>query len=826
MSSASAEPSSLTFSAGSSRKDKNDQAQTGAIASPEEKRGLLQELASVFMDSAADVSKGSPERAADINATNGTTADADHAQASLPPTDNEHLLQAMQRLSAAVERNSTELGEFRAAQQRLQEQTLQILMQTMTMKGGNDNDVSTAKEMTHGQKQVQLSNVSNDERPTRKGRAEEDDGEDDLSSFKTITDANVEDEDKEEETDQSQELERKRDRLDGLEVYAVVSALSAGTMVAVFDSYQPSGATGGDVIDLFQYGKYLEFLMSATFLVAGSVGIVCSLHCIFVFSLVTMYGRTAIGMGRDDALDIFFAGTGVQRFHGFKTFVGSLYALMFELIVVITSKVSDKPFVHLTAIVLTSRLMYNVYSDTQIIIDKASVIFAPRPQSSSDSTNDEDDASLSLSLGCSGNNDDDDESISVPELIIDKQNSPTDTTTQGTSVPSLSSSLNFRYNFSMKRRSSDRRLSSVSSMNLGAEELIRKGRNEEMQKKDRAKILVVDDSAVSRRLLAKRVEKLDHVADQAVDGEEALKMLRDGAVAGKANQYDLVLLDMFMPKLNGDEVLEEMQKNKDLQNIPVIMISGNEDVSQKAKCIELGASDFLPKPFDNVIFKARVVACLQAKRLRDLQDSSDDASGVEDSASSCAESTNNNGSFRSLGPMGSGKKSTSYRRRRSSATSMNVGAEQLMKEEQEAKQIPKILVVDDSATSRRLLAKRVEKLGHDVKVACDGQQALDILQGTESGKSGERIDLVLLDMFMPKLNGDEVLEKMKKDESLKNIPVIMISGAEDVSQKARCIELGASDFLPKPFDPVIFKARVVACLRAKRIQERRRSTGT
>ena len=132
-------------------------------------------------------------------------------------------------------------------------------------------------------------------------------------------------------------------------------------------------------------------------------------------------------------------------------------------------------------------------------------------------------------------------------------------------------------------------------------------------------------------------------------------------------------------------------------------------------------------------------------------------------------------------------------------------------------------MVDDSATSRRLLSKRVEKLGHQVRMACDGQQALDILQGTEPGKSGERIDLVLLDMFMPNLNGDEVLEKMKKDDALKNIPVIMISGAEDVSQKARCIELGASDFLPKPFDPVIFKARVVACLRAKRIRERKRS---
>ena len=356
-------------------------------------------------------------------------------------------------------------------------------------------------------------------------------------------------------------------------------------------------------------------------------------------------------------------------------------------------------------------------------------------------------------------------------------------------------------------------------MTLGAEELMLQKQKEEVppaQKKDRANILVVDDSATSRRLLVKRVEKLGHVASQAADGEEALDMLRDAVAGDKSGgQYDLVLLDNYMPKLNGDEVLEEMQNNKDLQNVPVIMISGNEDVSQKAKCIELGASDFLPKPFDAVIFKARVVACLHARRLQELQESADDTSGAEDASHT---EGINNASIRSLGSFSSGKKSG--RRRRTTEMSMNLGAEQLIEKQRQAKQTPKILVVDDSATSRRLLAKRVEKLGrHVVETASDGPEALDLLK--RSKKSGEGYDLVLLDMFMPTLNGDKVLEEMKEDKTLKNIPVIMISGAEDVSQKARCIELGASDFLPKPFDPIIFKARVVACLRAKRLRERR-----
>ena len=706
-------------------------------------------------------------------------------------------VQAMERLSAAVERSSSE-------QRQMQEQTLQVLTEIRNKTCNASSSTAAASS------QRRESAVT---RTTRACATMSGEGDDDDTSFSfkdDDADKSTNSNEEPPDVDHSQVLDRKRDRLDGLEVYAVVSAISAGTMVAVFDSYQPAG---GDVIDLFYHGRYLDFLMSAIFLVTGSIGIVCALHCIFVFSLVTMYGRTAIGMDRDDALDIFFAGTGVQRFHGFKTFVGSLYALMFQLIVVITSKVSDKPFVHLLAVIVTSRLMYNVYRDTQIVMDKASVIFALSPQASSDSTKGDD---ASLSLGSIDIKDDDDVSIAPPELINDEYVfSPTDPTPNA----SISSSLDLRSSDSLSRRPSVRRISGLSSMTLGAEELMLQKQKEEVppaQKKDRANILVVDDSATSRRLLVKRVEKLGHVASQAADGEEALDMLRDAVAGDKSGgQYDLVLLDNYMPKLNGDEVLEEMQNNKDLQNIPVIMISGNEDVSQKAKCIELGASDFLPKPFDAVIFKARVVACLHARRLQELQESADDTSGAEDASHT---EGINNASIRSLGSFSSGKKSG--RRRRTTEMSMNLGAEELIEKQRQAKQTPKILVVDDSATSRRLLAKRVEKLGrHVVETASDGPEALDLLK--RSKKSGEGYDLVLLDMFMPTLNGDKVLEEMKEDKTLKNIPVIMISGAEDVSQKARCIELGASDFLPKPFDPIIFKARVVACLRAKRLRERR-----
>lgn len=194
----------------------------------------------------------------------------------------------------------------------------------------------------------------------------------------------------EEEDDGELDFDRKQVRLDGLEVYAVVSAITAGTIVDVFDGYDP-----GDVVDFFWQGRYTEMLMSITFIGCGIVGIVCGLHCIFVFSLVTMYGRTAMGMERDDALEIFFRNTGLQRFHGFKTFVYSLYALMLQLVIIIASKVSSRPWLHFLVVAVTVSMMYHVHVDTQTVMDKAGVIFAPpsslsqqNPLSDDDSTDD------------------------------------------------------------------------------------------------------------------------------------------------------------------------------------------------------------------------------------------------------------------------------------------------------------------------------------------------------------------------------------------------------------------------------------------------------
>jgi adenylate cyclase len=124
-----------------------------------------------------------------------------------------------------------------------------------------------------------------------------------------------------------------------------------------------------------------------------------------------------------------------------------------------------------------------------------------------------------------------------------------------------------------------------------------------------------------------------------------------------------------------------------------------------------------------------------------------------------------------------------------------------------------ILVVDDNEDNRYALTRRLAREGYlNVAIAVDGTAALEQLKD-------KRFDLVLLDIMMPKLNGYEVLAQMKADEQLRHIPVIMISAVDEIDSVVRCIELGAEDYLAKPFNPVLLRARVGASLERKRLHD-------
>lgn len=126
-----------------------------------------------------------------------------------------------------------------------------------------------------------------------------------------------------------------------------------------------------------------------------------------------------------------------------------------------------------------------------------------------------------------------------------------------------------------------------------------------------------------------------------------------------------------------------------------------------------------------------------------------------------------------------------------------------------------ILIVDDQEGNRTLLSRRLRKQGHQVSLAGDGRHALERLRS-------RRFDLVLLDIVMPEIDGVEVLRQVKADPVLQNIPVLMLSAVDELDAIVQCIELGAADYLPRPFPPAILQARIQSCLANKRMSDQLR----
>ena len=126
-----------------------------------------------------------------------------------------------------------------------------------------------------------------------------------------------------------------------------------------------------------------------------------------------------------------------------------------------------------------------------------------------------------------------------------------------------------------------------------------------------------------------------------------------------------------------------------------------------------------------------------------------------------------------------------------------------------------ILIVDDNESNRDMLARQLVRQGHTIAAAVDGRDALAQLRA-------EPFDLVLLDMMMPVLDGYGTLLEIKNDPALRHLPVIMISALDELGSVVRCIERGAEDYLPKPFNPVLLRARIGAGLEKKRFRDQER----
>jgi adenylate cyclase len=126
-----------------------------------------------------------------------------------------------------------------------------------------------------------------------------------------------------------------------------------------------------------------------------------------------------------------------------------------------------------------------------------------------------------------------------------------------------------------------------------------------------------------------------------------------------------------------------------------------------------------------------------------------------------------------------------------------------------------VLVVDDNRVNRLLVARTLEQFGHRVAFAENGRLALEMLRS-------RRVDLVLLDIEMPEMNGYQTLEALRADPKLRDVPVVMMSSVDEVDSVARCIEMGAEDSLFKPVNSVLLRARVAASLEKKRLRDQQR----
>ena len=184
----------------------------------------------------------------------------------------------------------------------------------------------------------------------------------------------IDDDDGLESTHGMQALDRACVRLDGVEVYAIVSALTCATAINCFDNYNPTPLS-----EIVRDRAIFTLLSEMFYYLSGALGMMTGLHATLIFSLVTMYGRTALGIDRDDAFNEFFANTGPARFNGFWSFKLSLYCFLIQLTFLIGRKFFFEPLRPLVLLGTAYFSYTNLYCDAEDVLSAAGVIFSTTP---------------------------------------------------------------------------------------------------------------------------------------------------------------------------------------------------------------------------------------------------------------------------------------------------------------------------------------------------------------------------------------------------------------------------------------------------------------
>ncbi|MDY3561275.1 response regulator [Gemmata sp. JC673] len=282
-------------------------------------------------------------------------------------------------------------------------------------------------------------------------------------------------------------------------------------------------------------------------------------------------------------------------------------------------------------------------------------------------------------------------------------------------------------------------------------------------------VLLVEDEQVNREMFRRRLERKGYTVLPADTGLGAVALAR-------SERPDVILMDLGLPDIDGWEATRRLKADPVTAPVPIIVLSAHATFDAKDKAFAAGCQDFETKPvnwdalfrkLDEWLAKGREAAAAHAEPEPDpgatlLPDSP--APPKAERADTCA-----------VGPK-------------------------------------RILVVEDNDANRVMLCRRLGARGFQTVEAANGREALDAVRRAP-------FDLVLCDIMMPEVDGYEVLRQLKADPALRDLPVIMVSALDETAEVVRCIEMGAEDYLHKPYDPVLLHARVNACLDKKRLRD-------
>lgn len=252
-------------------------------------------------------------------------------------------------------------------------------------------------------------------------------------------------------------------------------------------------------------------------------------------------------------------------------------------------------------------------------------------------------------------------------------------------------------------------------------------------------MLVIDDNAVNRRILRDMVHSFGCRSRQARDGAQGLHMLQEAASASKP--FDLVLLDMHMPGMDGFQVLEQIRNTPQISQSVVIVLTSVDSLPAVDRCQDLGWAAYLTKPVK------------QSSLLDAMLETLAEAEGETEAATDVAIPTTR--------PL-------------------------------------HILVAEDNEINRRLATILLEREGHHVVTAETGQAALDALEKVAQEETEDDIDLIFMDVQMPEMDGLQATAAIRADQRWKHMPIIAMTAHAMMGDRESFLEAGMDDYLGKP----------------------------